>query len=128
LTVTVLNDKKKKKIKKTTKKKKRDDDERRGKGKGDKEEDKDKNAKEADTFGHYLDIATVQRKSKQWYIKILLFGIDACIMNAKILMELRTGKTFKTAEFKERLMEQIFRKYKDYKNKNAKNNTPPRMC
>ena len=68
-----------------------------------------------DTFDHYLEISSIQRRTKKWYKKILLFGIDASIINAKILFELKTGKSYITVKFKEKLIELIFNSYFDYK-------------
>ena len=44
-----------------------------------------------DTFAQYLEISSCQKKTKKGYKKIFLFGIDACIINAKIIYESRTG-------------------------------------
>jgi len=68
-----------------------------------------------DTFDHYLEISSIQRRTKKWYKKIILFGIDASIINSKIICELRTGKSYTTVDFKEKLVERIFKMYKIYK-------------
>ena len=77
-----------------------------------------------DTFDHYLEISSIQRRTLKWYKKILLFGIDASIINSKIICELKTGKSYTTVEFKEKIFDQIFKIYKSYNNtkKNVKNN------
>ena len=86
-----------------------------------------------DTFDHYLEISSIQRRTKKWFKKILLFGIDACIINAKILCELKTGKSFTTVQFKEKIVEHIFRIYNNYKNNkfnksyNIKNDNNPNI-
>ena len=63
-----------------------------------------------------MEILSIQSTSFKWYKKIILFGIDAAIINSKILYELKTGKTYTTNEFKENLVKQIFRIYQDYNN------------
>ena len=35
-----------------------------------------------DAFDQYLSISSIQRRCKKWYEKVLLFGIDASIINA----------------------------------------------
>jgi len=67
-----------------------------------------------DTFDHYLAISSIQRMTRRWYKKIILFGVDASLINAKIICELKTGKSYTTVQFKEKIYEQIFRRYKDY--------------
>jgi len=74
-----------------------------------------------DTFDQYLEISSIQRRTKKWYKKILLFGVDASIINAKILCELRTGRSYTTVKFKEKIIEHIFKIYSDYKKANEKN-------
>jgi hypothetical protein len=76
-----------------------------------------------DTFDHYLEISSIQRRSNKWYKKILVFGIDASIINAKIIYELRTGNNVTTVKFKEKIVAQIFKKYKCSKHKDIKNYT-----
>jgi len=75
-----------------------------------------------DTFDQYLEISSIQRRTKKWYKKILLFGIDAAIINAKIIFELNTGKSYTTIEFKEKIVEHIFKMYKDYNTKYYRTN------
>jgi hypothetical protein len=60
-----------------------------------------------DTFDHYLEISSIQRRTKKWYKKILLFGIDASIINSKIICELETGKTYTTVQYKVKIYEHI---------------------
>ena len=67
-----------------------------------------------DTFDHYLEISTIQRRSLKWYKKIILFGIDASIINSKIICELKTGRSYTINEFKQKLIQQIFRVYQEY--------------
>ena len=58
--------------------------------------------------------------SRRWYKKIILFGVDASIINSKIICELKTGRHYTTVEFKEKIYEQIFKRYKEYlENKGA---------
>ena len=75
-----------------------------------------------DTFDQYLEISSIQRRTKKWYKKILFFGVDAAIINSKILCEKKTGKSYTTVKFKEKLVEHIFRMYNIYNNKNNNNN------
>ena len=49
---------------------------------------------------------------KKWYKKALLFGVDAVIINAKIICDIRYGKETTTLYFKERIIKYIFEKYK----------------
>ena len=76
-----------------------------------------------DTFDQYLQNTTIQRRSKKWFKKILLFGVDAAIINAKVLCELKTGKSFSTVQFKEKIMDNIFRMYSNYKYEKKCNQT-----
>ena len=73
-----------------------------------------------DTFDQYLEMSSIQRRTKRWYKKILLFGIDASIINSKILCELRTGKSYTTVKFKEKIVEHIFKMYSGFRKKNEK--------
>jgi len=75
-----------------------------------------------DTFDQYLEISSIQRRTKKWYKKIFLFGIDASIINAKILCQLRTGRNYTTNRFKEKIVETIFKMYMDNMQRNGKNN------
>jgi len=82
-----------------------------------------------DTFDHYLALSSIQRRSKKWYKKIILFGVEAAIINSKIICELRTGKRYTSVEFKEKIVEHIFKIYAEYNKKrevfpkvNPKNN------
>ena len=61
-----------------------------------------------DTFDHYLQLTSIQRRTVKWYKKIFLFGIEAAIINSKLLYELKTGKRTTSAKFKEKLVIQIF--------------------
>ena len=70
-----------------------------------------------DTFDQYLEISSIQRRTKKWYKKILLFGIDAAIINSKILCEKKNGKSYTTVKFKEKIIEHIFKNYSIFKNK-----------
>ena len=38
-----------------------------------------------DIFDQYLEIASIQRRTKKWFKKIILIGVDTVIINAKIL-------------------------------------------
>ena len=76
-----------------------------------------------DTFDQYLEMSSIQRRTKKWYKKILFFGVDAAIINSKILCERKTGKNYTTVKFKEKLVEHIFRMYNIYCNKINNNNT-----
>ena len=40
-------------------------------------------------FDQYLGNSSIQRKTKKWYKKVFLFGIDAAIINSKIICELK---------------------------------------
>ena len=73
-----------------------------------------------DTFDQYLEISSIQRRTKKWYQKIFLFGIDASIINAKIVYELRSGKSLTTVKFKEKIIEHIFKMYMDHCKRNGK--------
>ena len=44
---------------------------------------------------------------KKWY----LFGVDATIINVKLICDIRYGKETTTLEFKERIIKYIFEKY-----------------
>jgi hypothetical protein len=68
-----------------------------------------------DTFDHYLAISSIQRRTLKWYKKIILFGIDCSIINSKIICELKTGKSYTTVEFKEKIVEHIFNRYRNHK-------------
>jgi hypothetical protein len=59
-----------------------------------------------------LEITSIQRKTKKWYKKIFLFGIDASILNGKIIYELKMGKKETVIQFKESIVEYIFKLYK----------------
>ena len=79
-----------------------------------------------DVFDQYLGICTIQRTTKKWYKKVLLFGVDAAIINAKIICDIRYGKETTTLQFKERIIKYIFEKYKklvsnDFNNINEEN-------
>ena len=73
-----------------------------------------------DTFDAYLQISSIQRRTLKWYKKIFVFGIDAAIINSKILFELKTGKPITTVKFKENLVDEIFNLNK--RRKNIENN------
>jgi hypothetical protein len=75
-----------------------------------------------DTFDQYMEISSIQRRTKKWYKKILFFGVDAAIINSKILCEKKTGKSYTTVKFKEKLVEHIFRMYNIYNNRTNNNN------
>jgi len=77
-----------------------------------------------DTFDQLLEISSIQRRTLKWYKKIIMFGIDCCIINSKIMYELKNGTPITTVNFKERLAAQIFDRYITYKKKNKiKNST-----
>ena len=80
--------------------------------------------KGVDTFNHYMEISSIQRRTKKWYKKLLFFGIDASIINSKILCELRTGKSYTTVRFKEKIVDHIFKMYREYKNSKMYTLTP----
>ena len=61
-----------------------------------------------DTFDHYLQLTSIQRRTVKWYKKIFLFGIEAAIINSKLLYELKTGKRTTSSKFIEKLVIQIF--------------------
>ena len=46
----------------------------------------------------------IQRKTKIWYKKILLFGIDCAAIDDKIIDNLRYGDVIPTINFKERIV------------------------
>ena len=73
-----------------------------------------------DTFDQLLAISSSQRRTKKWYKKVFLFGIDAAIINAKIIFEAKTGKSLKTLKFKENLCRQIFKMYTSSSRSNIK--------
>ena len=73
-----------------------------------------------DTFDQYMEISSSQRRTKKWYKKILLFGIDACIINAKVLHEQNKNKATTTVKFKEKIVEKIFTLYNIHKFKTSK--------
>ena len=78
-----------------------------------------------DTFDAYLQISSIQRRTLKWYKKIFVFGIDAAIINSKILFELKTGKSITTVKFKENLVDEIFnlnKKKKYMENNNERTN------
>ena len=68
-----------------------------------------------DVFDQCLEITSIQRKTKKWYKNIFLFGIDASILNGKIIYELKTGKKETVIQFKESIVEYIFKLYKSKK-------------
>ena len=51
------------------------------------------------------------KELQKLYKKILLFGVDAKIINAKIICDIRYGKETTTLQFKERIIKYIFEKY-----------------
>ena len=80
-----------------------------------------------DTFDQYLEMSSIQRRTKKLYKKIFLFGIDASIINSKIIFELKGGKPQTTIKFKEKLADQIFRLYNNKYAKNIKIDMPFKM-
>ena len=71
-----------------------------------------------DVFDQYLGNSSIQRKTKKWYKKVFLFGIDAAIINSKIICELKEKRTYSTVLFKEKIIETIFEIYKKYNSNN----------
>ena len=71
-----------------------------------------------DVFDQYLENSSIQRKTKKWYKKVFLFGIDAAIINSKIICELKEKRIYSTVLFKEKIIETIFEIYKKYNSKN----------
>ena len=71
-----------------------------------------------DVFDQYLENSSIQRKTKKWYKKVFLFGIDAAIINSKIICELKEKKIYSTVLFKEKIIETIFEIYKKYNSNN----------
>jgi len=61
-----------------------------------------------DVFDQKLSIVTIQRKTKKWYKKIILFGIDASILKTKVICDERFGEKSSVKEFKERVIQYIF--------------------
>ena len=59
-------------------------------------------------FEQKLSIANIQRKTKKWYKKIILFAFDASILNAKVICDERFGEKSSVKEFKERIIQYIF--------------------
>ena len=60
------------------------------------------------------------------YKKVLLFCLDAAIINSKIICDIIYGKETTTLQFKERIIKYIFEKYKklvsnDFNNINEEN-------
>ena len=55
-----------------------------------------------------ISIATIQRKTKKWYKKIILLGFDVSILNAKVICDERFGEKSSVKEFKERIIQYIF--------------------
>ncbi len=47
-----------------------------------------------------------------------MFGIDAAIINSKIICELKEKRTYSTILFKEKIIETIFEIYKKYNSNN----------
>ena len=72
-----------------------------------------------DVFDQYLSISLIQRKCKKWYKKVLLFEIDASIINSKIIIEKKLLNTT-TEEFKTKIIDAIFKMYQEYKYINIK--------
>lgn len=66
-----------------------------------------------DIFAQFLEKGSIQRKTKKWYKKILLYGIDCSIINVKILCDLRYGSVTPTIIFKERIVKYIFQKIEE---------------
>ena len=58
-----------------------------------------------------LEYAQFKELQKNWYKKVLLFVVDAAIINAKIICDIRYGKETTTLQFKERIIKYIFEKY-----------------
>ena len=54
--------------------------------------------------------STIQRTTKKWYKKVLLFGVDAAIINAKIICDIRYEKETATLQFKKRIIKYMFEK------------------
>ena len=75
-------------------------------------------------FGNHVN----SKKNKKIVKKIFLFGIDASILNGKIIYELKTGKKA-VIQFKESIVEYIFKLYKRKEKSNVelKSYIPPKF-
>ena len=93
----------------------------------DSKNDKLLNNKGVEAFDYDLEILNSDRSSRKWYPKVIFFGVDASMINAKILYEFRTGKSISLYDFKEKVCKLIFKLYREYTKKNTpsdkKNNT-----
>lgn len=64
-------------------------------------------------FDYDLEVES-NRKTNAWYPKVIFFGVEACMINAKYLYEKKTGKSLSLTDFKEKVCKQIFNMYKEY--------------
>ena len=69
-----------------------------------------------DVFDQKLQITTIQRKTIKWYKKVILFGIEASIINSKIICDCLYGEKENTNQYKERII-LYFKRYQEYQNK-----------
>ena len=60
-------------------------------------------------------MGSIQRATKKWYKKVLYFGIEAAIINSKIIRDKKYGKETNIIEFKERITKCIFEQYIEIK-------------
>ena len=81
-----------------------------------------KNNNIKDAFDYDIGFSSIERNTKKWYKNILFLGIDACILNAKILYESKTGKAYPISEFKEKIFDLILDMFLNKENNNNKDN------
>ena len=70
-----------------------------------------------DILDQFLEKGSIQRKSKKWYKKILLFGINCSIINTKIICDLRYWSVTRTIIFKKELLNIYFKKLRKLEKK-----------
>ena len=70
-----------------------------------------------DVFDQKLQITSMQRKTVKWYKKVILFGIEASIINSKIICDGLYGEKENTNQYKEKIILYIFKRYQEYQHK-----------
>lgn len=74
-----------------------------------------------EAFDYDFEIANSDRSMRRWYAKVIINGMDSCMINAKILYESKAGTKSNLPEFKEKICKQIFKMYREFEKKNNPN-------
>ena len=67
-------------------------------------------------FDKKLQITRIQRKTIKLYKKVIVFGIEALIINSKIICDGLYEKE-NTNQYKKRIILYIFKRYQEYQDK-----------